>query len=288
MKSILAKGLLFIVISCLSFSRLNASSQAPDYLIIEKDTFEIYSLPAYSLDSARQSKFFKNLQLDKPRDLALNLFRGFQAFWRIQDDKLYLAGVKGYKNSDSILKMSFPLEYEEGKVFADWYSSTLVIPKGKLLRSYGDLSTTWFKEKIFEFRNGIITNSKIINNYIDLKNGISRLKRKPITDTIFSKISQLNWNKISDCGIVGDYFITINEKGKIGNIQHISFLDTEKEIKEDSIDHIICIRQFKKKLKSLQFDIITKHGKPYQETIRLEILYNVDGKLENNSYAGDE
>ena len=38
---------------------------------------------------------------------------------------------------------------------------------------------------------------------------------------------------------------------------------------------------FKRKLKGLQFDIITWNGKPYKEKILFEVFYTVDDKLEN-------
>ena len=274
------RGTLLVLILINFYCDLKASPQAPDYLIIGKDTFAIYFLPIRNLDSARRDIFLKNLQIDD-HFIAVNLWRGFQAFWQIEEDKLYLVGLRGFKNSDSILRVSFPQEYSEGKVLANWFSSYLAISKGKMLKWDGTFSRTYFSEQIFEFKEGVLINSKIVNNYIDLKNGISRLKNKVITDTIYDQIRRLNWEKLSDCDCDDKYWITIDEKGKIGDIELAYLSNTKGEIEEDSVEHIKCVKIFKRKLKGLQFDIITWNGKPYKERILFEVFFTVDAKLEN-------
>jgi hypothetical protein len=264
------------------FYDLRASPQAPDFLIIGKDTFAIYFLPINKLDSARRNAFFRNLQSGKGNGFAVNLWRGYQAYWQLAEGKLFLVGFRNCRNADSILKVSFPENYDHGKVLASWFSSYLAIARGKQLKWDGIFSTTYFKEQILEFSQGVLTNSKIVYNYKHVKHGISRLDRKEETDTIFSKISRLNWDKLSDCGCDDRYLITINDQGKIGKIESISIFDTKKERDEDSVDHIICVKEFIKQLKSLQFDIITWNGKTYNEKISFEVMY-VDQILKNRS-----
>jgi hypothetical protein len=279
--------LLILICLCFCFD-LKASPQAPDYLIIGKDTFAIYFLPINRLDLTKRNIFLRNLQIEEGKRFSFNLWRGFQVFWQIKDDKLYLVGLKGFVNSDSILKVSFPIEYNDGKVLASWFSSYLAISKGKMLKWDGIFSRTYFKEEIFEFNKGVLVNTKTVDNYIDLKNGISRLKRKVITDTIYDKIRRLNWEKLSDCDCDDKYLITIDEKGKIGDIEVVSLSDIKKDIEEDSLEHIKCGKMFKRKLKGLQFDIITWNGKPYKERILFEIFYTADDKLENWTENNDD
>jgi len=266
----------------LCFNNLKASPQVPDFLIIGQDTLSIYFLPLNKLDTTKQKEFFHNLNSNNEGlFMAVNLYRGYQAFWKLEDNKLYLVGLKGFPNSDHILKSTFANNYENGKVFAYWFSSYLAIAKDKVLKWDGVFSKTYFKEEIFEFRNGLLTDRKQVSNYIDLKNGISRLDRKVIIDTIFYKINKLNWKKLSDCGCDDKYEITINEKGEIGKIAAVPLFDTKKENEEYALEQRKCIKKFKRQLKDLQFDIITWNGKAYQEKFFFEVFYTVDNKLEN-------
>jgi hypothetical protein len=274
--------LLIILFFTICFNNVNASPQSPDYLIVGKDTFAIYFLPLNKLDTTKQKEFFYNLNLsDSDKSISFNLWRGYQAFWKLEDDKLYLLGLKGCSNSDRILESTFANSYMNGKVFANWFSSYLAIAKDKILKWDGVFSRTYFKEDILEFKNGVLTNRKQVNNYIQLEKGISRLNNKIITDTIFYKINQLNWEKLSKCECDDQYVITINEKGKIGEISIVPLLKTKKENDEYASEQKICIKKFKKILKDLQFNIITWNGKPYQEKFIIEIFYTVDNKLEN-------
>jgi hypothetical protein len=264
------------------FHGLRASPQAPDFLIIGKDTFAIYFLPINKLDSVRRNAFFRNLQSGRGNEVAVNLWRGYQAYWQLAEGKLFLVGFRNCRNADSILKVSFPENYDRGKVMASWFSSYLSIARGKQLKWDGVFSKTYYKEQILEFNQGVLTNSKIVDNYKHVQHGISRLDAKGVTDTIFSVINKLNWDKLSDCGCDDRYWITINDKGKIGKIECISIFDTKKERDEDSVDHIICVKEFSKQLKNLQFDIITWNGRPYNEKINFEVMY-VDQILKNRS-----
>lgn len=264
------------------FYNLTASPQAPDFLIVGKDTVAIYFLPLNKLDTTKQKEFFYNLNLsNNDINISVNLWRGYQAFWKLEGDKLYLVGLKSCPNSDKILGSTFTSSYVNGKVFADWFSSYLAIAKDKILKWDGVFSRTYFKEDILEFKNGVLTNRRQVNNYIDLENGISRLDKKVITDTIFYKINQLNWEKLSKCGCDDKYEITINEKGKIGKIATVPLFDTKKENDEYAVEQKKCIKKFKKQLKDLQFDIIKWNGNVYQEKFILEFFYTVDNKLEN-------
>ncbi|MOA08910.1 hypothetical protein D3C78_1287110 [compost metagenome] len=76
--------------------------------------------------------------------------------------------------------------------------------------------------------------------------------------------------------------VTINEKGKISDVVLTPLSDTEEEEedKEYAREQKFCLKQFKKKLHELQFDIIKWNGKLYQEKFPLEIFY-FDGLLEN-------
>jgi hypothetical protein len=275
-------------------------------LIYEGDTIPVYQLILeeylHSIKEPDQGELFG---LSFRDNASFNCWRGYQAIYIIENDSLFLKNITScgelyYKGTIDINASSERIEEifrdkaVAGKVFVSWYSGDIAIPRGDLLRWDGVFSRTYYNEEILEFEKGLLTDKKIVNNYIKVPSGIPRgipkgklyPDYKMLTDTIFALIKQLDWNKLSDCDCDGDYFIEINEKGKIGEIEPIFFTDDKEKIKRYKKEATICIKQFKKKLKNLQFDIVKWNGKPYQEQLRFEIFYTVDGELENwNSYS---
>ncbi|HMI80141.1 MAG TPA: hypothetical protein VK484_15185, partial [Ferruginibacter sp.] len=204
------------------FAKIKANHPPPDYLIIGNDTSYIYMRPLDKLDSVTQKLYYQNLK----RYFTLNaypvsIWGYYPAYWQLIDNKLFLVGIKGVSNVDSILQATFPKHYDNGKVFAYWFSSFLTIPKGKILKKdVYSYTRTYFREELFKFENGKLHSRKIIRNYIDLKNGITRLNYEIISDSIFNRIKRLNWKILSDSGCDCTYSININEAGKIGTITY--------------------------------------------------------------------
>ena len=277
------KLLLTTIFFLFCFQNLKASPQFPDYLIVGKDTVSIYFLPLNELDSITKKELFRNLEINNEIKTSFNLWRGYQALWKFENNKLFLTGFKDNPHSESILKATFGGKYQNGKVFADWFSSYLAVGKDKLLKWDGIFSRTYLKEELFKFENGELKSRSLIENYIKMPNGISRLEdnRKLITDTIFSKIKKLDWKKLSDCECDDKYWVIINDKGKISNIAFVPYGENEKETKQFAKEHKKCIKKIKEQTKDLQFDIIKWNGKPYEQKIQFEIFYTVEGKLEN-------
>lgn len=277
------KLLLTTILFLFCFHKLNASPQFPDYLIIGKDTLSIYFLPINELDSIKQKQLFKNLEINNEIKISFNLWRGYQAYWKLENNKLFLTGFKDNSHSENILRATFGDKYENGKVLADWFSSYLAIGKDKPLKWDGIFSRTYLKEELFKFEKGELKSRSLIENYIKMPSGISRLEdnRKLITDTIFSKIKKLDWKRLSDCECDDKYWVIINDKGKISNIAFVPYGGNEKEIKQFAKEHKKCIKKILKQTKDLQFDIIKWNGKPYEQKIQFEIFYTVEGKLEN-------
>ncbi len=271
---------IFIFLLLIGFVDLKASPQSPDFLIIGQDTLPLYHLPLHSLDSLTQNKFFDNLQSDTLQfGFSFNLWRGYQAYWQIIDKKLYLVGLKNYSNSVEILKNTFPDYFEDGKVFAYWYNSYLSIGKDKLLKYDGIFSHNFLKSEVYNFENGNLISQEIVDNYINLPNGISRLDRKKVTNRIFRKIKKLNWKYLSDCGCDDEYWITIDDKGKISKVEFVPTFDSEEENIDYAKEFKMCTDKLLNHLESMQFDIMKWNGQPYTEKVRIEIFY--DKRLEN-------
>jgi len=75
-----------------------------------------------------------------------NCHRNFLASWAILDGKLHLIRVEGI--------------YEligDGSLFADWYSGTLLVPTGKIVRRPAiGYSSTHERELCIEVKNGVV------------------------------------------------------------------------------------------------------------------------------------
>ena len=248
------KRLAIIFICFLSLNHIKASPQQPDFLIIGKDTLELYFLPLEHLDSIKLSEFRQDLIANKENSTSsLYLWREYQALWRLENDKLYLVGLRNNPNSEKILKATFVDKYKNNRVLASWFSSRLAIAKDKVLRWDELFSRTYIKEEIFDFKQGKLENRKLVENYIKVENGIPRLTKEQAEKVIIDRIKQINRPKI-----IFRYWVTIDERGKISEVK---FDDYEKFTG-------LSTEQFK----DMQFDIVKWNGEPYKETIFMEIF----------------
>lgn len=293
----------FLFLFCLTFtaSGILASPQVPDYIIYKNDTIAVYQL-------ILENYFHKTGTTDNGQLFGLSFrensstscWRGYQAIYTIQNDSLFLTHILScgelrynkdsldIKSSDEKIKQIFGNKVHINKVYIDWYSGDISLPRGDILRWDGVFSRTYYKEEILSFKKGLLSKNKLVDNYIALPNAIPRhfLKEKYyadsklITDTIFSIIRKEDWKKLSDCDCDNRYLIVINSKGRIKEIKLFSYL-SEKENDEYEKDLKKCISKFKHLLKNLQFDIVKWNGNPYEEKIVFEIFYTVDGELEN-------
>ncbi len=263
---------------------MKASPQSPDYLIYGTDTFSIYFLPLHHLDSSTLQTFFVNLDLEASDFYrSVNLWRGYQAYWRLVNDSLFLVGLKGFDNAGRLFQSTFPRNYKNGTVFAYWFSDDLAVGKSKMLKWDGIFARTYFNEELFKFQNGLLMEQVAINNYVHIKNGISRIdeNRPNVIRKIFRQISKLNWTMLSECDCDDRYLITVDEQGKIGDITLIPYTDNTDTAQMEVENNQICITEFKRILKKMQFDIVTWNGRPFRENYRLELFYSNKNKLEN-------
>lgn len=275
----------------------------PDYIIYKSDTIALYNLLLedyfHKAGTSDQGQLFG---LSFRDNSSTSCWRDYQAVYAIENDSLFLKYILfcgelryrkdslNFKSSDEKINQIFGDKVVNKKVYIDWYTGNISFPRGDLLRWDGVFSRTYYKEEILSFKKGLLSRKKLVNNYIDLPNGISRgfskekyhTDYKLITDTIFSIIQKQDWKKLSDCDCDQRYLIIINAKGKIRQIKLFSYLD-KKENEEYEKDLKRCISKFKNLLRNLQFDIVKWNGKPYEEKVVFEIFYTIDGKLENQS-----
>ena len=87
------------------------------------------------------------------------LWRGYVGTWEIVNDRLYLIEVKGefVDGSPCNLEAIFP-GYPD-RVFAHWYSGTLRIPQGKLLKNvHMRFGSVYESDLHIEIQKGIVLN----------------------------------------------------------------------------------------------------------------------------------
>lgn len=263
------------------------SPQAPDFLIVENDTIPIFFLPLEPYLVEHESNFINQLRNNLNRPISFNCWRGYQAIWKLDNDKLYLTdfkscGIKEFEDPQNVLKTAFPDQYKNESVFAYWVSTSIAIPKGDFLKWDGVFGRTYESEQLFHFKKGLMENTEIIQNYVDLENGFSRLNDSLVTDAMYQKIKLLNWDKLGEKFCDEDYEVTINSKGKISKVRFTNYGESKWEYFWYSFSERKCRRAIQRQLKGMQFDIIKWNGKPYEETFWLQLFYDDEtNELEN-------
>jgi hypothetical protein len=93
-----------------------------------------------------------------------NCYRGYYGTWEIDGDKLYLIGIKGIIHGQGEVGLDFLFPGQE-KVFADWVTEQIRLPKGKILEYVHSGYSSVFEEDIFlDFENGILIQEKTVSN----------------------------------------------------------------------------------------------------------------------------
>ena len=292
------KWLIILNLLLASIGNLKASPQAPDYLIIGKDTLPLYQLILEDyLRSIEQpadssSLFGLNFRDNFGYGISTGCWRGYQAVYSLENDSLFLKyiipfnslrklDVDDINNSNKQMQRVFQEKVKNNKVFIDWYSSEFTVPKGKRIWWDGIFIAIYDKEELYTVRKGILVDKYIINNYQKVKGGISR-KKKEMSKAVFNEIKKLDWEKLDDeFSCDGTYCLEIDYRGKVINVEK----DYNTELDEDDIH---CQNVIKNQLKNLQFDIILYHGRPFNDNFCIEVFYNsTTNKLENWSKYED-
>jgi len=160
-----------------------STAQIPDRLIYKGDTISLFDCPL---------EYYPDNELINPKSLFGSsgcfytaCWRNYVATWAIEDNKLYLVqirnacyptdskyvGISIQEAADSIgkeyadLKSLFPDRFNNGKVLADWVSTSMISPLGNLLFYIHDgFESIFEKELEFTFKSGILINTKEYDN----------------------------------------------------------------------------------------------------------------------------
>ena len=133
-KEMKRKIVLISIIIYLFSTNAYSTEQTPDILIVGQDTFYLfYTFPIEELELTIDSNPFT-----KKGEYEITIsscWRGYQAIWEIENNKLYLQGINSC-HSDSTYDYSIVIDFfinngyepkiENGRIVADWFSTNLV------------------------------------------------------------------------------------------------------------------------------------------------------------------
>lgn len=91
-------------------------------------------------------------------------WRGYIAFWLIENDILYLTDIKGSEGESSkAMNKLFPCG--ASKIKADWFSGSLRVPRGKVLRYvHMGYDSAYEQDLIISVVDGEVVGEELIDN----------------------------------------------------------------------------------------------------------------------------
>ncbi|MEE9118206.1 MAG: hypothetical protein V3U02_06400, partial [Calditrichia bacterium] len=156
--------LALLIISCANHKLASGTAQTPDRINYDGKNYPLLStplqplyMPGYSLniDLPDFPSYFSESGITTT---STGNWRGYIATWEIENDTLFLVGVKDIKNEKSAdLKEIFGDYVNDGRIQAIWYTGDLLIGKGKR-KNYIHMGfmSTYEREIIIEIENGVV------------------------------------------------------------------------------------------------------------------------------------
>ena len=198
----------------------NYTAQMPDFLIYEGDTLSIFSNPleANYTEESRPENFFRGSHCGSTA-----CWRGYIAFWTIEDDILYLTHIKSCcyweDGVEADLTELFGEKYQNEKVKADWFTGEIIAPQGEMIQyqhmGYGSI---YEFEKAFVIENGQLTNIKEYDNreyrYSEYQTNVT-LQR----EFIFSNIDWDQLPKDKKETVRFYAFLTLDDNAQIDSVE---------------------------------------------------------------------
>ncbi|KXX69922.1 hypothetical protein [Flammeovirga sp. SJP92] len=274
-------GTLFFILT--NINVLQASHQIGDLIIYNGDTSATFSFLLEKYLQEETSDDGKLFGLSFREGAGFNCWRGYQAIYLIENDSLFLTDIlkpfeltreKTINKSESLSKMKaiFNDKVINDRVFIDWFTGNVVIPKGDVLRRRGAVPKTFEAELRMSAEKGVLYDIKMINNYEEVPNGISRRynDKKKITDAVLDVIKKLDQKGEFDC--TGHFDILVGTNGKISDVSQRSNSKEEEPVNTD------CCEMIKLELQLLSFDIIKEKGVPVEEHYYVLILQKENGE----------
>ena len=94
-------------------------------------------------------------------------WRGYYGKWELREDELYLINFRGYVDGFDEVDLSFIFP-RQTEVFASWYTGTIKVPQGKVIKWNETLNASIHEEYLhLTFENGILTHYECFETKLD-------------------------------------------------------------------------------------------------------------------------
>lgn len=125
-----------------------------------------YCNNAHSMCNEPLSKYLndRSIKFVMP-STALN--RGYIARWLLSENKLYLIGLKAHLDHDNHVGLGYLFPLQE-KVFADWFSGTIKINQGNLIKYVHSGYGSVYQRSVYL----VIENGHLMNEYVKNNNSL--------------------------------------------------------------------------------------------------------------------
>ncbi|PUV24535.1 hypothetical protein [Sphingobacterium athyrii] len=131
-----------------------------------------YQGNAHSMCNEPLSKYLNDRPI-KFVMLSTALNRGYRAGWLLSENKLYLIDLKAHLDHDNYVGLDYLFPQQE-KVFADWYSGTIKINQGDLIKYVHSGYGSVYQRSVYL----VIEKGRLINEYVKNNNSlISKARR---------------------------------------------------------------------------------------------------------------
>jgi hypothetical protein len=126
------------------------TAQMSDLILMSKEMYALHTSLALPKGDSRIVPQEPHTDPGKPHFFGSTAcWRRYVATWEIREDQLYLTKIDGYTGLDS-----------REPIFADWVSSTLLIPQGERLKYvHGGFGGYWESEIRIKVRSGRVLSS---------------------------------------------------------------------------------------------------------------------------------
>ena len=220
MISLLLRALLpLFLLSTLLSEKAIATGQMADYLIIDCDTFGLCSNPLEPYLQFKSERSINGVTLGMTSTAC---YRGYIAKWRIQNDSLFLVQLIRGIELDSTIVFNLTDEFGKDKVFASWYTGTILSPRGAELQYvHSGYSSIYETEMYYRIWNGKIEATHIKTNLIYDKQLLlpsESFLYDTIKHLIINRFTPDMLNQIPD-STACFLHVQFNENGKVGKIE---------------------------------------------------------------------
>lgn len=131
------------------------TAQARDRIIYNNEEYGLASVPLGPYLRTRGIEFVSRTTAN---------WRGYVSTWEITEDKLFLVGLSAYLGNNKNVGIDY-LFPGQNKVFADWFTGEVRIPRGELLLYvHAGFGSIYTEDLFLDFQNGVLKGSRLVDN----------------------------------------------------------------------------------------------------------------------------